>query len=182
MFVVLIGPPGAGKGTQSKLLLDYLQVPHLSTGDMLRAACTEGTGIGRQAQSYMDAGQLVPDDLMIRVVEDRLEHTDCAEGCLFDGFPRTMVQARALYDFLTRRGTPLSVVIQIHVDESVLIQRLAGRGRADDKPEIIRHRLRMFYESIHGLLDYYDQRGLLRTIDGLGAPQEVFGRIKAALP
>lgn len=182
MFVVFMGPPGAGKGTQSKLLIEHLGVPHLSTGDMLRTACAEGTEIGQQAQSYMEAGQLVPDDLMIRVVDERLAHPDCAEGCLFDGFPRTLVQARALDDLLDRRGTPLAVVIQMRVDESELVRRLAGRARSDDKPEIIRHRLRMFYESIQGLLDYYDRRGLLQTIEGLGAPQEVFGRIRAALP
>jgi adenylate kinase len=182
MFLVFMGPPGAGKGTQAKLLTEYLKVPHFSTGDMLRQACADQTEIGEQAQSYMEAGQLVPDDLMIRVVESRLEQPECESGCLFDGFPRTLVQARALDELLDRRGTPLAVVLQMRVDESELVRRLAGRGRSDDKPEIIRHRLRTFYESIQGLLDYYDRRGLLRTIEGLGAPEEVFARIQGALP
>lgn len=182
MFLVFMGPPGAGKGTQSKLLIDYLGIPHLSTGDMLRQGCADHTEIGNQAQSYMEAGQLVPDDLMIRVVENRLRQPDCATGCLFDGFPRTMVQARALDELLARRGTPLGVVLKLGVEESELVRRLAGRGRSDDKPEIIRQRLRTFYESIQDLLEYYDRRGLLRTIDALGAPDDVFARIKAALP
>ena len=130
----------------------------------------------------MEDGQLVPDDLMIRVVEQRLETPECASGCLFDGFPRTLVQARALDDLLDRRGTPLAVVLEVRVEESELVRRLSGRGRSDDKPEIVRQRLRTFYQSIQSLLDYYDRRGLLRQIDGLGAPEEVFARIRAALP
>ena len=182
MFLVFMGPPGAGKGTQSKLLIDYLKTPHLSTGDMLRQACADHTEIGEQAQSYMEAGQLVPDDLMIRVVEKRLEQPDCAAGCLFDGFPRTLVQARALDELLDRRGTPLAGVLELRLEESELVRRLAGRGRSDDKPEIICQRLRTFYAGIQGLLDYYDRSGLLQTIDALGAPEEVFARIRGALP
>jgi adenylate kinase len=182
MFVVLIGPPGAGKGTQCQRLSEHLNVPHLSTGDILRAASAEGTDTGRQAQCYLDAGRLVPDDLMIRVVQGRLDQPDCARGCLFDGFPRTLVQARTLDDLLDRRGARLAVVIQVRVEELELIRRLAGRGRSDDKPEVIHDRLQTFYDSIEGLLDYYNRQGLLRTIEGHGTPEDVFGRIRAAMP
>jgi adenylate kinase len=182
MFLVFTGPPGAGKGTQSKRLVEHLGIPHLSTGEMLRDAVAEGTELGLEAQSYMDSGQLVPDDLMIRVVEQRLDEPDCAGGCLFDGFPRTLLQAQKLGDLLQRRGTPLAGVIHVEVDEQELIRRLAQRGRADDKPEIVRQRLQTFYESIQALLDYYDRRGLLRRVEGLGSEEEVFDRIRAALP
>ena len=181
MFVVFIGPPGAGKGTQSQLLVDYLKIPHLSTGDLLRQACAEGTEVGLQAQSFMDAGKLVPDPIMVRIVEERLEQPDCAGGCLFDGFPRTLVQAKALDEYLDQRNTPLDVVLQLEVDRAVLIKRLAGRGRTDDRPEIVAERLEGFYGRIQALLDYYNAKGLLENIDGLGPPEVVFERIKAAL-
>ena len=181
MFVVFIGPPGAGKGTQSELLVDYLKVPHLSTGELLRRASAEKTEVGRQAQAYMDRGELVPDPIMVQIVEQRLEQADCAGGCLFDGFPRTLVQAEALDRFLARRNTPLDIALELRVEQSVLIQRLAGRGRNDDRPEVIQQRLQTFYDRIQALLSYYESRGLLHTIDGLGSPEEVFGRIEAAL-
>lgn len=181
MFVVFIGPPGAGKGTQSQLLVEYLKIPHLSTGELLRRASADNTEVGRQAQAYMDAGQLVPDPMMVEIVEHRLQQSDCSHGCLFDGFPRTLVQAEALDCYLAKRNTPLDIVLEIRVEPSVLVQRLAGRGRNDDRPEIVRQRLQSFYDRIQALLDYYEARGLLHTIDGLGSPDEVFGRIKAAL-
>ena len=115
MFVVFIGPPGAGKGTQSELLVDYLKVPHLSTGELLRRAYAEKTEVGRQAQAYMDRGELVPDPIMVQIVEQRLEQADCAGGCLFDGFPRTLVQAEALDRFLAKRNTPLDIALELRV-------------------------------------------------------------------
>jgi adenylate kinase len=181
MFVVFIGPPGAGKGTQCELLVDYLQIPHLSTGELLRRACADHTEVGRQAQAYMEAGQLVPDPIMVQIVEHRLAQDDCAQGCLFDGFPRTLVQAEALDRFLARRNTPLDIALELRLEQAVLIQRLAGRGRNDDRPEIIQQRLHSFYERIQALLNYYESRGLLHTIDALGSPDEVFGRIQDAL-
>jgi adenylate kinase len=181
MFVVFIGPPGAGKGTQSQLLVDYLQIPHLSTGDLLRLACQQQTEVGKQAQAYMDAGQLVPDPIMVQIVKHRLEQPDCAQGCLFDGFPRTIVQAESLDRILNQRQTPLDIVLELRVDEAVLVKRLAGRGRTDDRPEIVRQRLKAFYDRIKALLEYYESRGLLHTIDGLGPMEEVFDRIKNAL-
>jgi adenylate kinase len=137
--------------------------------------------VGRQAQTYMSAGELVPDPIMVQIVEHRLEQADCAKGCLFDGFPRTLVQAQELDRILAKRNTPLDVALELRVEQSVLIQRLADRARNDDRPEIIRQRLQSFYDRIQTLLNYYESRGLLRTIDGLGTPEEVFERIKSVL-
>jgi adenylate kinase len=186
MFVVFIGPPGAGKGVQSKRLLAHLGIPHVSTGDMLRQACAEGTEVGLAAKEYVDAGELVPDALIEEMVQQRLSLPDCANGCLFDGFPRTLHQAEMLDRILEQRGTPLDVALELRVEEAELIRRLAGRAtqekRSDDKPEIIRQRLKKFYESNQRLLDFYRRKGLLRTMDGLGTADEVFERIKQALP
>ena len=182
MFLVLLGAPGAGKGTQSQRLVQELNVPHLSTGELLRQAVDDQTEVGRLAQSYMDAGQLVPDELILRVVAERLDQPDCARGCLFDGFPRTLVQAQALDDLLRRRGTPLDAVLELSVDDEEVTRRLSGRGRKDDQPDVIRQRLQTFYESNESLLDYYRRQGLLKTIQAKGTEEEVFGRIRAMLP
>jgi adenylate kinase len=149
---------------------------------MLRAANAEHSELGVQVQDYLESGSLVPDVIMVQVVEQRLSQPDCVGGCLLDGFPRTIPQAQALDGFLNGRGTPLDAVIELRVDESELVRRLAGRGRADDRPEIIRHRLRTFYNKIKDLLDYYQDRGMLQTVDGIGTTEVVFERIKAALP
>jgi adenylate kinase len=181
MFLVLLGAPGAGKGTQSQRLVQHLKIPHLSTGDLLRQAAAAGTEVGRLAQTYMQAGQLVPDEVMLRVVAERLERPDCREGCLLDGFPRTLVQAQALDELLARRRTPLDAVLELRIDEDEVIRRLASRGRTDDRPETIRERLKAFYESNQALLDYYRGQGLLKTIDAQGAEEAIFGRIQQAL-
>src|SRR5437588_8429339 len=140
MRLIFIGPPGAGKGTQSQRLIDTLQVPHLSTGDMLRDAVQNQTPEGRRAIEYMDRGKLVPDEIILAMVGRRIAEADCARGYLLDGFPRTLAQAETLDSLLTRENIPLDAVLELRVDEESLIRRLAGRGRADDRPEVIRER------------------------------------------
>lgn len=178
MRLIFLGPPGAGKGTQSERLLRYLKIPHLSTGDMLRAAIAARTAAGARAEEYMSAGQLVPDPIILDMVAQRLEQPDCVSGALFDGFPRTLGQAQALDDQLQQDGRPLDVVLELRVPDEVVLQRLGGRGRTDDRPEVIAERLRAYWSQTRPLTDYYSQRGLLETIDGLGTPDEVFERIK----
>ncbi len=181
MRVVFIGPPGAGKGTQSQRLLGYLNVPHISTGEILRAAISRGTAEGLAAERYMNAGNLVPDPIIIDLVGQRLDEPDCAEGCLLDGFPRTTGQAEALDTYLNGHGIPLDGVLELRVNEEILIQRLASRNRIDDDPNVIRQRFVSYREWTEPLLDYYRERGLLATINGMGSTEEVFDRIRAAL-
>jgi adenylate kinase len=180
--IIFVGPPGVGKGTQSQRLVSHLGIPHLSTGDMLRQAIAEGTDVGRLSESYMSRGQLVPDQIVLQIMGERLDQPDCAKGYLLDGFPRTIVQATALDALLASRGTPLSGVLELQVDKDQIVQRLAGRGRADDHPDIIRHRLEHYIELTAPLLDFYRQRGLLHEVNGMGTPDEVFERIKEVLP
>lgn len=181
MRVIFIGPPGVGKGTQSKRLLEYLDVPHLSTGDMLRQAVADESEIGRLSQEYMSSGKLVPDPIILEIVGQRLSQDDCQRGCLLDGFPRTLAQAKALDEYLDERGMPLSGVLELKVDQDEIVRRLAGRGRADDAPEIIRARLENYARQTQPLLDYYRKRGLLHEVDGIGTPDQVFERIKTVL-
>lgn len=178
MRVVFVGPPGAGKGTQSQRLVGYLGVPHLSTGDMFREAREKGTDLGRQATEFVDRGELVPDELVVGIVEERLVMPDCSKGCLLDGFPRTVIQARQLDGYLKRVGTPLDVVLELSVGEEELKRRLLERGRADDKLVTILHRMRVYRTQTKPLLDYFRAQRLLETIDGSGTPDEVFARIK----
>jgi adenylate kinase len=181
MRIIFLGPPGVGKGTQAKRLVDYLQIPHLSTGDMLRQAYLDKTEVGVLSHQYMSSGKLVPDPVILEIMGRRLDQNDCQKGCLLDGFPRTLGQARALDEFLSQRGTPLAGVLELKVDQEEIVNRLAGRGREDDRPEIIRERLEHYARQTAPLEDYYRQRGLLHTIDGVGSPDEVFGRIQQVL-
>ena len=181
MRIVFIGPPGAGKGTQAELIVKTYKPAHLSTGDMLRAARDAGTEVGKEADKYMSAGKLVPDDVIVGIIAERLEQPDCRSGYLLDGFPRTIAQAEALDAMLGKKNTPLDVVLELRVAEDELFNRLAGRGRADDTPEVIRQRLVAYRQQTEPLLSYYGNKKLLTVVDGLGTVEEVFGRVKDEL-
>lgn len=185
MLLVFIGPPGAGKGTQCQRLLAYLDIPHLSTGALLRVAITAKSELGRMAAQYMDGGRLVPDPLVLEMVGERLSQPQYAKGCLFDGFPRTLQQARSLDETLQARGTPLSLVLELKADENELISRMLKRAaaekRVDDNPQTIAERMDVYKRQTSPLLDYYRKQGVLATIDGMGTPDEVFSRIQAAV-
>ena len=181
MRLVLIGPPGAGKGTQSSRLAAHLGVPHLSTGDMLREAMAAHTPLGDQARAYIERGQLVPDELVLNMVCQRITQPDCQAGMLLDGFPRTVRQAEALDAYLHRRGTPLDVALELAVPDEEVVRRLDKRGRDDDRPQVVAQRLHAYWTATRPLLDYYRQRGLLRSVDGLGTMDEVFARLLRAL-
>jgi len=181
MKMIFIGPPGAGKGTQAERIVQKYSVAHLSTGDMLRAARDAKTEIGLEADKYMSTGQLVPDSVVIGIIAERLKAADCQKGFLLDGFPRTIAQAEALDQMLAENKMPLDVVLELKVPEEELFNRLAGRGRADDHPEAIRQRLTSYSNQTMPLLDYYSKQNLLKSIDGLGTVEEIFGRVKDVL-
>jgi adenylate kinase len=185
MRIIFLGPPGSGKGTQAKLLAERLGVPAISTGEILRAAVREGTPLGLQAKAIMEAGELVPDDLMIDLIRGRLAGPDAARGFLLDGFPRTVDQAEALERLLAGNGTPLTAVLNLSVPETVLVDRMHGRaleeGRADDRPETILERQRVYRQKTEPLAGFYRGRGLLTDVDGMGDIAEVSDRIDQAL-
>lgn len=181
MRIVFIGPPGAGKGTQAERMIAKYRLAHLSTGDMLRAARDAQTEVGKKAEGYMASGKLVPDGIIVEIIRERLAEADCRERYLLDGFPRTIAQAEALDKMLAETGTPLDVVLELRVPEDELFRRLAGRGRADDKPEVIKQRLVAYREQTSPLLDYYCKSGLLKSIDGLGTVDEIFARVEGVL-
>lgn len=179
--LVLLGPPGSGKGTQAEILARELGVPHVSTGDMLRGAVEEGSALGRKVSGLMNAGALVDDGTMAEVVRERLGRSDARGGFLLDGYPRNRAQAETLEAILSASDRDLDAVVLLEVPEEELVARVAGRGRSDDSEEVIRERLRVYREKTEPLVDYYDQRGLLRPVDGVGAIDDVNDRILEAI-
>lgn len=182
MRIVLFGAPGTGKGTQSAKLVAEYGVPQISTGDLLRRAVADNTALGRKARAAMDAGELVADDVVIGMIRERLDRPDTANGFILDGFPRSLAQAEALDALLDDMRRPLQTVIHLQVDNEEIVQRLLARGRADDNEGIIRNRLQVFQNQTRPLIDYYRGQGKLTAIDGMGGIDEIYARIKAALP
>jgi adenylate kinase len=176
-FIILVGPPGAGKGTQAKLLEEKLGLPQVSTGDLFRFNLKNETELGKLAQTYMDRGKLVPDEVTVAMVEDRLAQDDCAAGAILDGFPRTLAQAQALDVLLEKLGGKINVVPSIEVPVDVLVARLLERaekeGRADDNEETIRTRMQVYEDQTKPLLDYYGQKGLVVPVNGQQTIEDV---------
>ena len=181
MRLVLVGPPGAGKGTQAEFISAHFSIPHISTGDIFRANLSAGTPLGLEAKGYMDKGDLVPDSLTTAMVKDRLQQGDVANGFLLDGFPRTTGQAEALDAILREINTPLEVVLEMQADEDEIVARLLARGRSDDSEEVIRHRLKVYADQTAPIISYYKNAGILRSINGLGSVAEVTERAISAL-
>ena len=208
MNLILLGPPGAGKGTQAQRTVDRYHIPQISTGDILRTAVKEGTPLGKKAKAFMDQGQLVPDEVVIGIIDERLRASDCNSGFILDGFPRTIAQAEALQPILTKIGKSIDHVINIEVDNEELIRRLTGRRtckncgsmfhllfhppkqegicdrcggglyqREDDKEETIRTRLKEYQKQTAPLIEYYQLKGLLRSIEGVGNQDQIFERM-----
>ena len=209
--LVLLGPPGSGKGTQGERLQEDLQLPYYATGDILRAAVREETEIGKKAKSYMDKGDLVPDEVIIGVIAERIDSHEAEDGFILDGFPRTVGQSEALSDKLDELRTRLTAAILISVPDEEVVHRLSGRRtcpnghifhadfdppeeedkcdvcgeelhiRDDDKPEVVKHRLTQYKEKTAPLIDWYDERGLLERVDGSAAPDDVYEDIRALM-
>jgi adenylate kinase len=185
MRVVFLGPPGSGKGTQAKLLAERLKVPAISTGDILRAAVRDRTPLGVQAQAVMEKGELVSDDLIVSLIRERTAARDARDGFILDGFPRTLEQGRALEKMLAEKGENLAAVVNFGVPEPVLVERMQGRvgaeGRADDRPETVLERLRVYREKTEPLAGFYRGRALLADVDGVGSVEQIAARIDEAL-
>lgn len=207
MRLILVGPPGAGKGTQAARLINTFNIPHISSGDMLRAAVKEGTEMGKQADTFMKAGKLVPDDVVIGMILERIAKADCAKGFMLDGFPRTEPQAGALAEAMTKAGIALDAVVLIEVPDSLIVDRITGRRsdpdtgaiyhltfnppppeiasrlqhRNDDTVEAVSSRLQKYHSDTAPIIPFYQAAGLLRRVDGVGSPDDVTQRIAAAL-
>ncbi len=210
--LILFGPPGAGKGTQAERLRNDFQLAYIATGDMLRANVKEGTNLGKEAKKYMDAGELVPDEVIVKMAAERLQQDDALDGFILDGFPRTIEQAKALDRQLSELGRRITAVILIDVPDDEVVRRLSGRRvcvkaghnyhvefdppkrdaicdqdgspliqRDDDKPEVIRNRLQVYHDQTEPLIEYYDEQGLLRRIDGKRSPAEVHDHVRAVI-
>ena len=187
MNLVLFGPPGAGKGTQAKVLVETRGLPQLSTGEMLRAAVKAGTPLGKKVDALLTKGELVPDAIVIDIIAERYDQPDCAKGAVFDGFPRTIAQAEALDAMLSARGKRIDAVLELKVNDKALLDRVeqrikdGGILRSDDTPETLQHRLGVYYKNTAPLLDYYGKQGKVVTIDGMAAIADVTKHIAAAL-
>jgi len=212
MNLILLGPPGAGKGTQAQMIVERFRIPQISTGDILRKAVKEGAPLGKEAKAFMDQGQLVPDKVVIGIIDERLRESDCGPGFILDGFPRTISQAEALQPILVKIGKLIDHVINIEVDPEELVRRLTGRRtckdcgamfhivfqptqregicdrcggtlyqREDDKEETIRTRLKEYERQTAPLIQYYQLKSTLRSIQGIGGPEQIYGRIAGLL-
>lgn len=191
MRLILLGPPGAGKGTQAQRLVEKHGIPQLSTGDMLRAAVQAGTDVGKRAKAVMDAGELVSDEIVNAIVAERIDQKDCAEGFILDGYPRTLVQADAVEKMLEQRGLKLDAVIELVVDDKALVGRIAKRAedtkaagkpvRKDDDPAVFPERLREYYKKTAPLIGYYYAKGQLKQVDGMADIDSVTKEIEAVL-
>lgn len=191
MRLIFLGPPGAGKGTQAKLLTEKYGIPQLSTGDMLRAAVAAGTDVGKRAKAVMDAGQLVSDAIVNEIVSDRIDSPDCAKGFILDGYPRTVPQAEALDKILAGKGISLDAVVELKVDEEALVKRMenrvaetiaaGGAVRSDDNPEAFKRRLVEYREKTAPLSNYYASTGKLQTVDGMANVDKVTAEIGGIL-
>jgi adenylate kinase len=185
--LVLFGPPGAGKGTQSKILTETRGLPQLSTGDMLRAAIAAGTPLGLACKALMAKGELVSDETVIRIIGERYDQPDCVRGAVFDGFPRTIGQAEALDRMLAERGRKIDLVLELKVNDAVLLSRVEARIKAggilrsDDTPETLAHRLEVYYRNTAPLIDYYRNQGKLQTVNGMAPVDEVTDQIALIL-
>ena len=181
MKIILLGAPGAGKGTQAQFIMNKFGIPQISTGDMFRAAIKAGTELGKQAKALMDEGKLVPDELTVALVKDRISQPDCANGFLLDGFPRTIPQAEALKKMLAERGHNVAAMIELFVPEDELMKRLVLRGqqsgRSDDNEETIKKRLNVYHTQTSPLIDWYKSEGIHHHVEGLGSVEEIFNRI-----
>ena len=191
MRLILLGPPGAGKGTQAQRLVEKHGIPQLSTGDMLRAAVAAGSEVGRRAKAVMDAGELVSDEIVNAIVAERIDQPDCARGFILDGYPRTLAQADAVEEMLAERGLALDVAIELVVDDRALVGRIVKRAdeakaagkpvRKDDNPQVFDERLREYYKKTAPLIGYYYAKGLLKGVDGMADIAEVTRQIDALL-
>lgn len=191
MRLILLGPPGAGKGTQAQRLVDRHAIPQLSTGDMLRAAVQAQTEVGKRAKAVMDAGELVSDEIVNAIVAERIDQADCARGFILDGYPRTLAQADAVEAMLAKRGIALDAVIELVVDDKALVGRIVRRAeeakaagqpvRKDDNPEVFEERLREYYKKTAPLTGYYHAKGMLKGVDGMAPIDDVTEQIDALL-
>ncbi|MBZ9707857.1 adenylate kinase [Mesorhizobium sp. ESP7-2] len=191
MRLILLGPPGAGKGTQAQRLVEKHGIPQLSTGDMLRAAVQAGTEVGKRAKAVMDAGELVSDAIVNAIVAERIDQADCARGFILDGYPRTLVQADAVESMLSERGIGLDTVVELVVDDRALVGRIVKRAddakaagqpvRKDDNPAVFEERLREYYKKTAPLTGYYYAKGKLKTVDGMASMDAVTAEIEAVL-
>jgi adenylate kinase len=187
MRLILLGPPGAGKGTQAKVLVEAYNIPQLSTGDILRSAIAARTPMGLAAKEVMDRGDLVSDEIVNGIISERLDAEDCKAGFVLDGFPRTIAQAEALDEMLTEKGMALDAVVEVTADADVLVERIAKRAResgvarGDDNEAVLRKRLEVYRESTAPLVDYYRDKGLLKSVDGVQPMEEVTAAIRRAV-
>ncbi len=184
MRIIIFGPPGSGKGTQAKKIADHFNIVHLSTGEMFRDAIQQGTELGRLVESIIESGQLVPDQTVVDIVEEAINNEDLKDGYVIDGFPRTVEQAVAFDDILKRRNESVDAFISLNVPDEELIKRMLsrGEGRSDDNEEKIKVRLEVYKKETAPVMEYYQQFGILRSVDGTGTVDEIFQRILSALP